>query len=77
MSAYPPMVISSPLLDPDYVDSEGQDEPLAGQDHRLTIDYLELGPDGASPGHSWPGDADAPNDACFVKRSLKEAGLIE
>lgn len=40
MSAYPPMVISSPLLDLDYVDSEEQDEPLAGQDHRLTIDYI-------------------------------------
>jgi Uma2 family endonuclease len=40
MSVYPPLVISSPLLDPDYVDSEEQDEPLAGQDHRLTIDYI-------------------------------------
>jgi Uma2 family endonuclease len=39
MSVYPP-VVSSPLLDPDYVDSEEQDEPLAGQDHRLTIDYV-------------------------------------
>lgn len=40
MSVYPPVVISSPLLDPDYLDSEEQDEPLAGQDHRLTIGAL-------------------------------------
>ena len=40
MSAYPPVVVSSPLLDPTYVDSEEQDEPLAGQDHRLTIDAI-------------------------------------
>ncbi len=40
MSVYPPRLVSSPLLDPTYVDSEEQDEPLAGQDHRLTIDAI-------------------------------------
>ena len=40
MSVDAPRLVSSPLLDPAYVDSEEQDEPLAGQDHRLTIDAI-------------------------------------
>jgi len=33
-------LVPSPVLDPTYVDDEEQDEPLAGQDHRLTIDAI-------------------------------------
>ncbi|MGI8914345.1 MAG: Uma2 family endonuclease [Chloroflexota bacterium] len=53
-------LVPSSVLDPTYVEDEEQDEPLAGQDHRLTIDaiYHALSTRLAGP-------------ACFVAAELR------
>lgn len=60
MSVGIPRLIAAPLLDPTYVDSEEQDEPLAGQDHRLTIDAIY---------HALNSRLSGPN--CFVAAELR------